>query len=44
MSISFGMILFGSLLVYAGWKNLSVAQLARGDNQTVKPPVLAGAR
>lgn len=38
-----GMILFGSLLIYAGWTNKSVAALARGDNTTAKPPVLAGA-
>lgn len=43
MSISFAMILFGSLLVYAGWKDKSVAALARGDNTTAKPPVTAGA-
>lgn len=43
MSVTFGMILFGALLVYAGWKDLSVAALARGDNTVVKPPVTAGA-
>lgn len=36
MSISFGMILFGSLLVVAGWKNVSLTALARGDNTTPK--------
>ena len=43
MSISFGMILFGALLIYGGWTNKSVAALARGDNTTPKPPVKAGA-
>lgn len=41
MSLSFAMILFGALLVYAGWKDLSVAALARGDNTTPKPTVTA---
>jgi hypothetical protein len=43
VSISFAMILFGSLLVYAGWTDKSVAALARGDNTVSKPPVTAGA-
>ena len=43
MSLSFAMILFGALLVYGGWTDKSIAALARGDNQTPKPPVLAGA-
>ena len=38
-----GMILFGALLIYGGWKNRSIAALARGDNTTRKPPVTAGA-
>lgn len=42
MSIAKAMILFGALLIYAGWKNLSVAALARGDNSTAKGPVTAG--
>lgn len=37
-----GMILFGGLLIVAGWKNKSVAALARGDNTTPKPTVKAG--
>jgi hypothetical protein len=37
-----GMILFGALLIVAGWKNKSVAALARGDNTTPKPAVQAG--
>lgn len=44
MSIAYGMVLFGSLLIYAGWKDRSVAGLARGDNTQPKPPVLAGAK
>ena len=43
MSISVAMILFGALLIIAGWQNKSLAALARGDNQTVKPAVKAGA-
>lgn len=43
MSISFAMILFGSLLVYGGWKNKSIGALARGDNTVAKPAVTAGA-
>jgi hypothetical protein len=42
VSISFGMILFGSLLIIAGWKNVSLSALARGDNTVPKPPVSAG--
>ena len=38
-----GMILFGGLLILAGWKNLSVVALAKGDNTTVKPAVKAAA-
>jgi hypothetical protein len=43
VSISLAMILFGSLLIYGGWKNKSISALARGDNATAKPPVTAGA-
>jgi hypothetical protein len=43
MTIAYAMILFGALLVYAGWKNKSVSALARGDNATAKPTVTAGA-
>lgn len=42
MAISFSMIVFGGLLVVAGWKNLSVAALARGNFATPKPAVTAG--
>lgn len=35
MTIKFGMIAFGLILIYAGWKNLSVQALLFGDN-TVK--------
>jgi uncharacterized membrane protein len=38
-----GMILFGALLIVAGWKNESVAALARGSTGVTKPKVLAGA-
>lgn len=43
MSISMAMILFGALLIMAGWKNVSVSAAARGDNTQPKPKVLAGA-
>lgn len=36
MSIAVALILFGALLVYGGWKNLSVWALARGDNSSPK--------
>lgn len=42
MTIAFGMVVFGSLLVVAGWKNLSLAALARGDATVPKPNVTAG--
>lgn len=42
MSISFGMIVFGALLIVAGWKNVSLSALARGDNTQPKPAVTAG--
>ena len=42
MSISYAMLLFGVLLIVGGWKNLSVAALARGDNTVAKPAVTAG--
>lgn len=42
MSISFGMILFGALLIVAGWSNKSLSAVARGDNTVPKGPVLAG--
>lgn len=38
MSVAFAMLVFGALLVYAGWKGLSVSALARGDNATAKAP------
>lgn len=37
-----GMILFGSLLIVAGWKNQSLGALARGQTGIAKPKVLAG--
>ena len=42
MAISWALIVFGSILVLAGWKNLSVSALARGDASTTKPAVTAG--
>lgn len=43
MSVSMGMILFGALLIMAGWKNQSVGALARGTTGVPKPAVTAGA-
>lgn len=43
MSVSMGMILFGALLIMAGWKNQSLAASARGQSGVPKPKVLAGA-
>lgn len=42
MAVAWGMILFGSILVIAGWKNLSVGALSRGDAATPKASVTAG--
>jgi hypothetical protein len=36
------MIVFGALLIIAGWKNVSLSSLARGDNTVPKPAVTAG--
>ena len=36
MTISFAMIVFGGLLIYAGWKDLSLGALSRGDNTKAK--------
>lgn len=36
MTITVGMILFGAILIYGGWKNLSLWGLARGDNTQAK--------
>ncbi len=43
MTVAVGMILFGTLLIRGGWKNESLAALARGQTGTAKPPVTAGA-
>ena len=43
MSIAWGMILFGSVLIVAGWQNVSVGAAARGDNTQPKPAVTAAA-
>lgn len=39
MTIAFSMILVGSLLVYCGWKNVSVASAVRGDNTVARTPI-----
>lgn len=36
MSVAWAMILLGALMVYAGWKNLSLGALVRGDNTVAK--------
>jgi hypothetical protein len=43
VSVSFALLMFGSLLIVAGWQNKSLAALARGDNTVAKGAVLAGA-
>ena len=42
MTVSFGMILLGAILVYGGWTNRSVWALARGDNTQPKPTIAPG--
>lgn len=42
MSVAFGLVMFGALLIIAGWQDKSLAALARGDNTTPKGAVLAG--
>lgn len=42
MSIAFGMILLGSLLIVAGWKNVSLSAAARGDNTQPKGAITGG--
>lgn len=42
MAIAWGMVVFGGILIVAGWKNLSVSALARGNASTGKPKVTAG--
>ena len=42
MSISVGMLLFGALLIVAGWKNVSLGAAARGNMTVPKPAVTAG--
>ena len=41
MTVAFGMVFVGVLLVYGGWSNRSVWALARGDNTTVKPATVS---
>lgn len=42
MTVTFGMIFVGALLVYGGWTNRSVWALARGDNTTPKAATATG--
>lgn len=42
MSIAWAMVMFGSILILAGWTDKSVSALARGDNTQPKPAVKAG--
>lgn len=42
MTLTMSVILFGALLVYAGWKNLSVRALLQGDNTVGKPAAAPG--
>lgn len=41
MSVSFALIMFGALLIVAGWSNVSLSAAARGDNTVPKGPVTA---
>ncbi len=41
MTVAFGMVFVGGLLVYGGWTNRSVWALARGDNTVAKSPTVA---
>ena len=36
MFVSVAAVLLGALIIYAGWKNLSVWSLLKGDNTTSK--------
>ena len=36
MTLTMAMLLFGALLVYAGWTNRSVGTLLRGDNSAAQ--------
>lgn len=42
MFVSVAAVLLGALIMYAGWKNLSVWSLLKGDNTTEKNPVQGG--
>ena len=42
MTVSAAMILFGALLIYGGWKDLSISALVRGDNTTSKGSTSSG--
>ena len=41
MSVALGAIIFGALLIVAGWRNVSLSALARGDNTVPKGKVKA---
>jgi hypothetical protein len=36
VTVAFAMLLFGALLLYGGWRGLSIPALLRGDNKTPK--------
>jgi len=42
MFVSVAAVLLGALIMYAGWKNLSVWSLLKGDNTTHKTPIVQG--
>jgi len=42
VTVSAAMILFGALLIYGGYKNLSISALVRGDNTVSKGSAASG--
>ena len=42
MFVSVAAVLLGALIIYAGWKNLNVWSLLKGDNTIAKNPVQGG--
>jgi hypothetical protein len=36
MTVALAMLMFGALLIYAGWNDLAIPALLRGDNHSKK--------
>ena len=36
MTVAFAMLMFGALLIYGGWNDLSIPALLKGDNASHK--------